>query len=371
MFFSSIIRPLAFSLDPEKAHNLALKALSHSLVFTRSSCAAATRHIIENKKLRLNLAGLSFANPLGLAAGFDKNAVALPAMARLGFAFTEVGTITPLPQEGNEKPRLFRLPADNAIINRMGFNNAGLDAILQRLQAYKQEPNKNIMGVNIGVNKNCSQRQESYVESLSKLYAAADYITINVSSPNTPNLRELQDKEPVAALLHAISETRQAELDNGASYVPIFLKVAPDLTAAELEDIALAIQASDVDGAIVSNTTVARAGLGHCKSAAQSGGLSGKPLFRKSSIVLAKMRKYLGKDKVLIGVGGVDDSASFIEKMKAGADLVQLYTGLIYKGPSLPLDILSQTLAQLELEGLTHVSQYRDLNVEKWAGLDL
>lgn len=371
MFFSSIIRPLIFKLDAEKAHELALRFLSHSLVVTKASCDRAAYHIIHNDKLRLKLVGLDFANPLGLAAGFDKNAVALPAIARLGFGFTEIGTVTPQPQRGNEKPRLFRLAEYEAIINRMGFNNEGAQVILPRLQAYSQAEGKNILGVNIGVNKDCVEREASYVASLIQFYAVADYFTINISSPNTPNLRELQNKAELSGLLMALSEARKAESVKIARHVPIFVKIAPDITTSMLEDIAQLIAASDLEGVIVSNTTIARVGLGHHKFASQAGGLSGKPLFERSNIILAKMRKALGKNKLIIGVGGVDSAESFIEKLKAGADLVQLYTALVYKGPSLPFDILNQTLAQLNRDGFAHVSQYRDLNLDKWSALDL
>lgn len=370
MFFSSIIRPLIFSLDAETAHDVAIRLLSHSMVVTKARCEAATQHVLKNKKLSLNVANLQFSNPLGLAAGFDKNALALRGIAQLGFGFTEVGTITPLPQRGNEKPRLFRLVESEAIINRMGFNNEGLAAILPRLRAYQQQSDKNVLGINIGVNKQCEDREISYVASLAKLYEIADYFTINISSPNTPNLRDLQGAELLPNLLSAISMARKEKQLKTKRYVPIFLKIAPDLTASMLETMAQIIVASDLDGVIVSNTTTARMSVGNHKFATQSGGLSGKPLFEKANIVLAKMRQYLGKDKLIIGVGGVDDSASFIEKLKAGADLVQLYTGLVYKGPSLPFDILSQALVQLERDGLNHISQYRDLNVKKWAALE-
>lgn len=371
MFFSSIMRPLIFSLDAEKAHDMAIRLLSHSMVVTKARCEAATQHVLKNKKLSLTLSNLRFSNPLGLAAGFDKNALALRGIAQLGFAFIEVGTITPLPQLGNEKPRLFRLVESEAIINRMGFNNEGLDAILPRLQAYQQQSDKNVLGVNIGVNKECTDREASYVASLIKLYEVADYFTINISSPNTPNLRELQGAEILPNLLSAISVARKEKQLKTNRYVPVFLKIAPDLTSSMLETMAQTIAASDLDGVIISNTTIGRTGVGRHKFATQAGGLSGKPLFEKANITLAKMRQYLGKDKIIIGVGGVDDSTSFIEKLKAGADLVQLYTGLVYKGPSLPFDILSQALVQLEQDGLKHISQYRDLHVDKWAALEL
>lgn len=364
MFFSSLLRPLIFKLDPEQAHLAAIKALEKGLVYTDAQYSAA-RHIINNKKFNITKAGLNFSNPLGLAAGFDKNAQALCGITKLGFGFVEVGTVTPQPQSGNAKPRLFRLVEAESIINRMGFNNDGATIIYKNLSSYTKK-DKNIIGVNIGANKDSQDKISDYIKNIEKFYDIADYLTLNISSPNTTGLRKLQDKENLGNLLRIVEDASAKQKIKGQKYVPIFLKIAPDLEDAQLEDIADIFAKSSLDGLIVSNTTITREGVNNNIISYEAGGLSGKALFNLSNKVLAKMRKLLGKDKVIIGVGGVDDSASFIEKIKAGADLVQLYTGLVFKGPNLPYNILAQALKQMNAENISHISEYRDLHIDKW-----
>lgn len=364
MLFSSLLRPLIFKLDPEQAHLAAIKALERGLVYTDAQCKAA-QHVINNKKFNITKASLNFSNPLGLAAGFDKNAKAIDGITKLGFGFVEIGTVTPQPQNGNAKPRLFRLVEEESIINRMGFNNDGAKIIYKNLCAYTKK-GKNIIGVNIGVNKDSEDKLADYTKNIEIFYDKADYLTLNISSPNTPDLRKLQDKEILTNLLRIVEEAKQKQKSKEQKNVPIFLKIAPDLEDAQLEEIAAIFAKSNLDGLIVSNTTITREEVKNNIISYEAGGLSGKALFNLSNKVLAKMRKFLGKDKVIIGVGGVDDSSSFIEKIKAGADLVQLYSGLVFKGPSLPYNILAQTLKQMEAENIAHISEYRDLHIDKW-----
>ena len=309
-----------------------------------------------------------FNNPLGLAAGFDKNAQAIEAIMRLGFGFCEIGTVTPKPQAGNMKPRLFRLAEDFAIVNRMGFNNSGHDVIYENIE--KSYKGSGVLGINIGANKDSYDRIGDYVQGLQKFYTVAHYFTINISSPNTPGLRGLQERENLEKLLELLSQERKKQKSAGRNYVPIFLKIAPDLSEESLEEIAEIFLKSDFDGLVVCNTTIERK---HLKDRQQieTGGLSGRPLFEKSTIILAKMRRYIGKERALIGVGGVEDSQSFLEKVKAGADLVQLYSALIYKGPLLAADILRKVSRQMDLDGVKNLADYRDLHTEKWANREL
>lgn len=359
LFFSRLVRPLIFKLDPEQAHKAAIKALANSLVYSPAQCSAA-KHIINNKKFNITKAGLNFANPLGLAAGFDKNAIALPGIEKLGFGFAEVGTVTPLAQKGNDKPRLFRLVKEESLINRLGFNNDGAKIIYKNLNIYQKNSNF-IVGLNIGANKNSEDKLADYAKNIDFFYDMVDYITLNISSPNTPGLRDLQLKEHLVKLLDLSSKAREHK-----AYLPIFVKIAPDLLEEQLEEIAELFLKSDLDGLIVSNTTIKRHGVEHNVTAHESGGLSGKALFEISNKILAKMRKLLGKDKLIIGVGGVDSSESFIEKIRAGADLVQLYTGMVFKGPSLAYDILSQSLKKMDSDNIDHICAYRDLHIDKW-----
>ncbi len=321
----SLLRPLLFALDPETAHRAAVTALSSGL-----SPRAAPPH----PALRRRLMGLDFPNPVGLAAGFDKNGEVPDAALALGFGFVEVGTVTPRPQPGNPRPRVFRLVEDGGLINRLGFNNEGHDAVYARLA---KRARKGIVGVNLGANKDSADRVADYVAGVRRFADVADYLTINVSSPNTPGLRELQEKDAVAGLLDAVTNARNAL----PKRVPLLLKIAPDLDAAGLIAIVDAAISAGVDGMIVSNTTIARDGLKDRTLAAETGGLSGRPLFTRSTTMLSNLRAIAGSTLVLVGVGGIDSPTVARAKLGAGADLVQLYTGMVFEGPRLPARIVA------------------------------
>ncbi|WP_033313243.1 quinone-dependent dihydroorotate dehydrogenase [Bartonella rattaustraliani] len=354
-FFRCIGRSALFMLDPEHAHRLAIIGLKSGL----NSC----RKIID-KRLCVTIAGLEFKNFVGLAAGFDKNAEVVDAVFRLGFGFTEIGTVTPKPQAGNPKPRLFRLQEDEAIINRMGFNNDGHHIVYNRLRAQKQ---RGIVGINIGANKDTINKNNDYVAGITHFYDIAHYFTVNISSPNTPGLRDLQARDNLHILMNSVSQARSEQKKKHGFSVPIFLKIAPDLSEKALDDIAEEIKASDFDGLIVSNTTLSRQGLNDSLLSGEEGGLSGKPLFERSTIVLAKMRQKLGKEIAIIGVGGVKDAWTALEKVKAGADLVQLYSGMVYKGPDLAITILEEILQIMQQDSIDTIKAYRDHRVEDWA----
>ncbi|MBN9236842.1 MULTISPECIES: quinone-dependent dihydroorotate dehydrogenase [Phyllobacteriaceae] len=341
-----------FSFDPETAHGLTIAAL-------RCGLPVATRPP-RDERLKVSLCGLDFPNPLGMAAGYDKNAEVPDALLSLGFGFAEVGTVTPLPQTGNPKPRIFRLTRDDAVINRLGFNNEGHDAAERRLAARRQRGG--IIGVNIGANKDSADRIDDYEKGIARFAPLASYLTVNISSPNTPGLRTMQAREQLAELLSRVMAAREA----AAARPPVFLKIAPDLIEAELEDIAAEVTENAVDGVIVSNTTIARPALKSTSHAGETGGLSGKPLFERSTAVLARMRKLLGADRAIIGVGGVDSAETALEKIRAGADLVQLYTGMIYAGPSLPGRIVAGMSSLADREGLKSIRELRDSKLADW-----
>ena len=341
-------------IDPETAHGLSITALKSGLV---PGCRAN-----RDPRLAVRVAGLSFPNPLGMAAGYDKNAEVALELARLGFGFVEVGTLTPLPQAGNPRPRIFRLVRDKAVINRLGFNNQGHAEAHARIAGRRRE---GILGINIGANKDSEDRAGDYVAGISRFANVADYFTVNISSPNTPGLRNLQTREALSELLSRVL----AERDSKARRVPVFLKIAPDLTEADLDDIAAESLAQKLDGLIVSNTTLSRTGLSHDPNRDQAGGLSGRPVFERSTIVLAKMRQRLGADMPLIGVGGVDSAEAAAEKIHAGADLVQVYTGFIYGGPQLPGRILRGLSRVCDREGLAHISALRDMKTAHYSAL--
>jgi dihydroorotate dehydrogenase len=347
-------QPLLFALDPETAHGVSIAAL-------RSGLPMAARPV-EDARLRITVAGIDFPNPLGMAAGYDKNGEAPDALLRLGFGFAEVGTVTPLPQPGNPKPRIFRLMRDNAVINRLGFNNEGHAALSARLAARRGR--KGVVGVNIGANKDSADRIGDYEAGVRTFARHASYLTVNISSPNTPGLRALQSREALGELLGRVLAART---DTGAA-TPVFLKIAPDLIDAELDDIAAELLDRKLDGLIVSNTTLARNGLKSPDHTAEAGGLSGAPLFRRSTVMLARMRQRLGPGFPLIGVGGVDSVETAIEKIRAGADLVQLYTSMIYAGPSLPGRIVTGMGKFAAREGLASIRDIRDSGTERWAG---
>jgi dihydroorotate dehydrogenase len=344
---------LLFSFDPETAHGMSIAALRCGLPVGAG--------VPRDPRLTISRCGLDFPNPLGMAAGYDKNAEVPDALLGLGFGFAEVGTITPLPQPGNPKPRIFRLTADEAVINRLGFNNEGHAAAEKRLAARKGKPG--IVGVNIGANKDSADRIADYERGVARFAPYAGYLTVNISSPNTPGLRNMQAREQLGELLSRVMAARAL----APAQPPIFLKIAPDLVEAELEDIAAEIAEKKIDGVIVSNTTLARTGLRSSGSVNETGGLSGKPLFERSTAVLARMRKLLGPKIAIIGVGGVDSTETALEKIRAGADLVQLYTGMIYAGPALPGRIVAGMARIVEKERVGSIRDLRDSACERWA----
>ncbi len=331
--YKSLLRPLLFQLDPEKVHYLTTDTLktAYKLPFVKNVTQSMFQ--VQDAKLQRELFGLTFPNPVGLAAGFDKDAKLIDEFANLGFGYIEIGTLTPKPQPGNEKPRLFRLPKDQAIINRMGFNNEGVDAAVRRLEKRKSNI---IVGGNIGKNKATPNEEATndYLYSFKALYDVVDYFVVNVSSPNTPDLRALQDKEPLKKLLLTLQE----ENHKHAKPKPLLLKIAPDLNLNQLNDIIeIAIEAK-LNGLIATNTTVSRAGLLTPQeqiSEIGMGGLSGKPLTQHSTQIVRHLRTFLPPEIKIIGVGGIMTAQDAIDKIQAGADLVQLYTGFIYEGPSL------------------------------------
>ena len=353
---STLGRKGLFLLDPETAHGMSIAALKAGIV---PACPAKT-----DPRLAQTIAGLAFPNPVGLAAGYDKNADVPEALLRLGFGFTEVGTLTPRPQEGNPKPRIFRLVEDDAVINRLGFNNAGHAAALERLKNCRRDA---LIGVNIGANKDSEDRIADYVAGIRTFYDVARYFTANISSPNTPGLRDLQAKESLGTLLSAVLAARAEEQARSGRQVPVFLKIAPDLTEEGLDDIAEVALAHPLDGLIVSNTTLSRAGLRDTRQAGEAGGLSGKPLFEKSTVVLAKMRRRVGENLPIIGVGGVSSADTAAEKIRAGADLVQLYSCMVYTGPALPGEIVSGLSRICDREQISSIRALRGTRTAHWA----
>jgi len=309
-------------LPPEEAHELTLKALEHGAHPTATP---------DPPLLATSFAGLTLPNPIGIAAGFDKDARVPDAILRLGCGFAEIGTVTPLPQPGNPKPRVFRLLEDRGVINRLGFNNGGHDAALQRLQ---RRPRQGIVGVNIGANKDAADRIADYVCGIDTFYDVASYFTINISSPNTPGLRDLQDPAALRDLLTRVFAARAKQMDAGKPKRPIIVKLAPDIPEDSLGEVLAVLTGQNVDGIAISNTTLSRHGL-RDSNAREAGGLSGRPLFHRSTVMLARVYQATGGTVPLIGIGGIDSGGSALAKIEAGATLVQLYTGLIYEGPSL------------------------------------
>ncbi|WP_439615083.1 quinone-dependent dihydroorotate dehydrogenase [Shinella sp.] len=353
---STLGRKGLFLFDPETAHGMSIAALKTGIV---PACPAKA-----DPRLAQTIAGLTFPNPLGMAAGYDKNADVPEALLRLGFGFTEIGTVTPRAQEGNPKPRIFRLVEDDAVINRLGFNNAGHAAALERLKTCRRDA---LIGVNIGANKDSADRVADYVAGIRTFYDVARYFTANISSPNTPGLRDLQAKDSLHALLSAVLAARAEEAARSGRQVPVFLKIAPDLTEEGLDDIAEVALAHPLDGLIVSNTTLSRAGLRDTRQAGEAGGLSGKPLFEKSTTVLAKMRRRVGENLPLIGVGGVSSAETAAEKIRAGANLVQLYSCMVYAGPGLAGEIVGGLSRICDREQIASISALRGTRVAHWA----
>jgi dihydroorotate dehydrogenase len=334
-----LIRPLAFALDAERAHRLTINALK--LVPPHRPPDFA-------QSLRITVAGLEFPTPVGLAAGFDKNAEVPEQMLTLGFGFVEVGTLTPEPQPGNPRPRLFRLRKDRAVINRMGFNNHGQPAAYGRLRECMHLPG--VVGVNIGANKHSADRIADYVAGVKAMAPVADYLTINISSPNTPGLRQLQDEGALRALLSAIQEARDPKGP------PIFLKVAPDLGEGEPDQIVRVALQHGIDGIIVANTTVSRPLL-RSKYRNQAGGLSGEPLKPLALKALRDFRAASGGEIPLIGVGGIATAEDAWERIRAGASLVQLYTAMVYQGPGIAARIARGLARKLRQEGMASIAE--------------
>jgi len=354
--FKRIARKGLFLFDPETAHGMSIAALKSGLV---PAC-----QITPDPRLRQTVAGLTFENPLGMAAGYDKNAEVPEALLKLGFGFTEIGTVTPEPQAGNPRPRIFRLVEDEAVINRLGFNNEGHDAAYVRLAALT---GGGMIGVNIGANKDSEDRIADYVAGIRRFYSVARYFTANISSPNTPGLRDLQARESLAALLSAVLAARDEMAATSGRRIPVFLKIAPDLTEEGMDDIAAEALSHALDGLIVSNTTLSRDGLKDQRQAKEAGGLSGVPLFEKSTAVLARMRKRVGPDLPIIGVGGVSSAETALEKIRAGADLVQLYSCMVYEGPGLPGDIVRGLSKLMDREKVSSIRELRDNRLDYWA----
>jgi dihydroorotate dehydrogenase len=323
-----LLRPLAFQFDPETAHNLTLTGLGH---LPASLLKAALPAIPDDPR---QVMGLTFPNPVGLAAGLDKNGAALDAWGAMGFGFVEIGTVTPRAQPGNPQPRLFRLPEAQAIINRMGFNNAGVDALLANVA---DSAFKGVLGINIGKNFDTpiERAADDYLVCLSKVYARANYVTVNISSPNTKNLRALQGGQELDALLDALKTEQTRLSDAHGKYTPFAVKIAPDLEAEQIVEMAALFRKHRVDAVIATNTTLSRAGVEHLAHGAEAGGLSGAPVKLAADQVLSAFARELAGELPLIGVGGILRGQDARDKIAAGASLVQLYSGLIYQGPAL------------------------------------
>ena len=326
-----LLRPFIFSLEPEKAHELAIKAL---ILQGKIGSLLSVSPVPESS---LEVMGLTFPNPVGLAAGFDKNAVALDGLAQFGFGFLEVGTVTPLPQSGNPLPRIFRLEEAQALLNRLGFNNQGIEAMMHSICQAQYD---GILGINVGKNANTplEKAHEDYIKGLERLYSLASYFVLNISSPNTQNLRSLHEGEALDYLLLSVTKARNSLSDLHGKKVPIVLKVSPDLNEADLQEIVGKIRKYQLDGLIATNTTVSRDAIQGHPLVGEKGGLSGKPLMHRSTEILYAFSRIIDGEIPIIASGGILSASDAAEKIKAGASLVQLYTGLIYKGPGLVKD---------------------------------
>ena len=328
------------ALDAETAHRTTIRMLK---------AGVGPKLSVGDSRLAIRVAGIDFPNPLGLAAGFDKNAEVPGAMLNLGFGFVEIGAVTPRVQPGNPRPRVFRLREDRAVINRYGFNSDGLIAVAARL---RRRERRGVVGANLGANKDSADRIEDYVKGVKILAGLVDFYTVNISSPNTPGLRALQDKTALSDLMERVIAAR----DEAAPQTPVFLKIAPDLTDEDKADIAAVAREMNLEGLIVSNTTINRADLSSA-NAGEAGGLSGKPLFVPSTALLKEFFATLGDSIPLIGVGGVSSARDAYDKILAGASLVQLYTALVYEGPGLPARIVKELPALLEADGFSSLAE--------------
>ncbi|MEQ1653576.1 MAG: quinone-dependent dihydroorotate dehydrogenase [Hyphomicrobium sp.] len=354
--FYPLARTALFALEPEAAHEATLKALECG-IYPRSSGS-------DDPVLTQTVFGLSFPNPIGIAAGYDKDARVPDAVLGLGCGFAEIGTVTPKPQPGNPTPRVFRLIGDQGLINRLGFNNGGHTAALVRLEARRSKPG--IVGVNIGANKDAADRSADYVKGIETFHHLASYFTVNISSPNTPGLRDLQAPEALDELLGRVMAARAVMQSKGGRHRPVIVKIAPDIAEDDIPAIVGRLKAHGVDGIAVSNTTLSRTGLTDGRSG-EAGGLSGRPVFNRATAMLARVYKATGGDIPLIGIGGIDSPETALAKVEAGATLLQLYTGLIYEGPGLIGRIKSRLADEARRAGPGGLSSIRGRKADDWA----
>ena len=344
VMYKQLIKPIFFRYSPEKIHHTVFSLLRNSLRIPPVKCLFSRLFVYKHKSLEREVFGLKFQNPVGLAAGFDKDAQLYNELASLGFGFIEIGTVTPKAQDGNPKPRLFRVPEDEGLINRMGFNNEGVEATVERL---KKKKTNVLIGGNIGKNKVTPNENatDDYVISFGALFSYVDYFVVNVSSPNTPGLRDLQEKEPLKKLLSTLQDLNNKK----EKRKPILLKIAPDLTDSQLDDIVEIVNDTKIDGVIAANTTISREGLKTPKSeieAIGNGGLSGRPLTKRSTEVVRYLHTKSNGSFPIIGVGGIHSPEDAIEKLKAGASLIQIFSGFIYEGPGLVKAINKELVKQ-------------------------
>lgn len=358
-----IARPALFALEAETAHDASLRALEMG-VYPRQSRA-------NEPGLTQEFWGMTFPNPIGIAAGFDKDARVPDALLAMGMGFAEIGTVTPQPQSGNPKPRVFRLPEAKAVINRLGFNNAGHAAALERLRARKNSPDNGIVGVNIGANKDSTDRAADYVAGIQTFADVASYFTVNVSSPNTPGLRDLQAPEQLRDLLSRVMDARDATAQASGRSVPVIVKLAPDVSLEDLPAIVATIQDCHADGICVSNTTLTRPTVAHLPIGQESGGLSGAPLFDLSTMMLARVFKLTEGTLPLIGVGGIHSGKTAVAKIEAGASLIQLYTGMIYGGPGLIQEMKSALTEAVRKNGAANISELIGRKADAWASREV
>ena len=351
-----LARPLLNALDPEQAHELTLKTLAAG-IYPRALAP-------DDGRLAVNVWGLAFVNPLGIAAGFDKDARVCDAVLGMGLGFAEVGTVTPRPQAGNLRPRVFRLIEDRALINRLGFNNAGHAAALARLE--RRDPS-GIVGVNIGANKDSGDRTADYVEGIRRFTDVASYLTVNVSSPNTPGLRDLQAPAALDDLLTRVLAARSDATAAGSRTPPIVVKLAPDIAEDDLAPIVDVLVRRGVDGIAIGNTTLSRAGVRDTVLAKEAGGISGRPLFHRSTVILARVHRLTQGRIPLIGIGGIDSGPAAIAKIEAGATLLQLYTGLVFEGPGLIARIKRDLVQFAEQKRLARIGDATGRRAEEWA----
>ena len=338
----SVIRPFLFNLDPETAHDLAIKSLKFNLLPSK------VFEVEDEQMLNIKLLGKNFPNPIGLAAGFDKSAEAYNSLLKLGFGFVEVGTVTPLKQFGNSKPRIFRLEDDGALINRLGFNNDGMETIKNRI---KSDGKEGILGINIGPNKNTKDQKNDFCLNLKNFFDMADYITVNISSPNTEGLRDFHDQEKLKDLLLALNKIKK----NNKTDIPLLLKISPDIEDHHISEIVDVVTKNDISAIILTNTTDGHRGKLVSDTKKEEGGLSGEPLQQISTNMIKKFYKQLNGKIPIIGVGGINSGKSAYEKIIAGASLLQLYTSFVYRGPSVAKNIKKELIQILKAEGINNI----------------